>query len=178
MVQHTWAELQLKLELLLLHPGQELYCLAFTIPAWHTPPQKKAPSKPTDSGTTMALQVAGKTAFITGAGSGICLEFAKLLLEQGCNVVVADLALTPAADEAFRPFQSAAGEAKKTPGVAFVHCDVTDWKQLRAAFDAAVENFGGIDVVCPGAGVFEPVRRCRLLVSPYTHSSRTSSTSP
>jgi 3-hydroxybutyrate dehydrogenase len=37
----------------------------------------------------MAMQVNGKTAIITGAGSGINFEFAKLLLEKGCNVVIA-----------------------------------------------------------------------------------------
>ena len=105
----------------------------------------------------MALQVKGKTALVTGAGSGIGLEFTKLLLANGCNVLVADLALRPEADEAYRPYQSVPGEPKAEPGVIFHHCDVTNWKQLRSAFDMAMSAFGRLDIVVPNAGIFEPV---------------------
>lgn len=37
--------------------------------------------------------VQGKTATVPGAGSGICFAFTKILLDQGCNVVLGDLAL-------------------------------------------------------------------------------------
>lgn len=33
---------------------------------------------------------------------------------------------------------------------------MTDWTDLSAAFDKAVSTFGGLDIVCPGAGVYEP----------------------
>jgi NAD(P)-dependent dehydrogenase (short-subunit alcohol dehydrogenase family) len=33
---------------------------------------------------------------------------------------------------------------------------VTDWKQLEQAFDACIREFGSVDIVGPGAGVFEP----------------------
>ena len=102
----------------------------------------------------MAFNVKGKTALVTGAGSGICLEFSKLLLERGCNVLAADLALRPEAEEAFNKYQ------KGSPRVVFQKTDVADWKQLRAAFDKAVEEFGDLDIVNPGAGTFEPVS-CR-----------------
>jgi 3-hydroxybutyrate dehydrogenase len=106
----------------------------------------------------MAIQLSGKTALVTGGGSGICLAFTQALLAKGCNVVVADLALTPEADEAFRPFQSGGDTTTKpSPGLVFVPTDVTDWKQLRRAFDTAIEHFHALDVVCPGAGIFEPV---------------------
>jgi NAD(P)-dependent dehydrogenase (short-subunit alcohol dehydrogenase family) len=36
----------------------------------------------------MALNVSGKTALMTGGGSDISLEFTKLLLSHGCNVVI------------------------------------------------------------------------------------------
>jgi 3-hydroxybutyrate dehydrogenase len=105
----------------------------------------------------MALKVSGKTALVTGGGSGIGLEFTKLLLANGCNVLVADLGLRPEADEAFRPYQSVPGEPKAEPGLLFHNCDVTNWKQLRSAFNMAVSAFGQLDIVCPNAGVFEPV---------------------
>ncbi|KAI6940023.1 hypothetical protein KC348_g5113 [Hortaea werneckii] len=41
------------------------------------------------------FSVEGKTAIVTGAGSGINYVFAKQLLERNCNVLLADLALRP-----------------------------------------------------------------------------------
>jgi 3-hydroxybutyrate dehydrogenase len=98
----------------------------------------------------MAFQVDGKTALVTGGGSGICLEFSKLLLENGCNVVIADLGLRPEAEEVVH--------RKDTKGRAiFKQTDVTNWAQLQGAFDAALKEFGSLEIVCPGAGVYEPV---------------------
>lgn len=34
--------------------------------------------------------------------------------------------------------------------------DVTDWGDLHRMFSAAYTTFGALDIVCPGAGVFEP----------------------
>ena len=43
------------------------------------------------------------------------------------------------------------------PKVHFQKTDVTDWNQLSAAFDVFEREFGGApDIVCPGAGVYEP----------------------
>lgn len=39
----------------------------------------------------------------------------------------------------------------------FQKTDVTDWMQLERMFEVAEREFGEIDVVCPGAGVYEPV---------------------
>lgn len=100
----------------------------------------------------MALDVSGRTALVTGGGSGICLEFSKILLENGCDVVVADLGLTPQAEDIYKDYQ----EGKK-PRMVFHKTDVTNWKQLRSAFERAQKEFGALDIVCPGAGIFEPV---------------------
>jgi 3-hydroxybutyrate dehydrogenase len=108
----------------------------------------------------MALQVKGKTALVTGGGSGICLEFTKLLISQGCNVVVADLSLRPEAEAVVTGKPVADGAT-----AAFIKTDVTDWKQLRAAFEFAIQRFGVLNIVCPGAGVFEPVRPVLYLAS-------------
>jgi NAD(P)-dependent dehydrogenase (short-subunit alcohol dehydrogenase family) len=100
----------------------------------------------------MALQVNGKTALVTGGGSGICLEFTKILIANGCNVVVADLALSPEAQGLVN------GRAGAKAKAHFQKTDVTDWTQLGAAFATAIKEFGRLDIVCPGAGIFEPVR--------------------
>lgn len=38
----------------------------------------------------------------------------------------------------------------------FVKTDVTSWPSLSRLFDATIAEFGDVDVVCPGAGVYEP----------------------
>ena len=54
----------------------------------------------------MAFNVAGKTAIVTGAGSGINLAFASLLLRNKCNVVFADIALRPEAEKLVKDYSS------------------------------------------------------------------------
>jgi 3-hydroxybutyrate dehydrogenase len=102
----------------------------------------------------MALQVLGKTALITGAGSGICLEFARLLLRNSCNVLIADQVLTPEAEILIQ--ENSSKDEGKARAV-FKNTDVTNWSHLREAFEASLIEFGALDIVCPGAGVFEPV---------------------
>ncbi|KAI9812290.1 MAG: hypothetical protein M1827_004739 [Pycnora praestabilis] len=101
----------------------------------------------------MALSVAGKTAIVTGAGSGINLSFAHLLLSKNCNVVLADLALRPEAEELVSQYSSSPESSARA---VFQKTDVTDWSQLTRMFDVADKEFGGVDIVCPGAGVYEP----------------------
>ncbi len=101
----------------------------------------------------MSMNVASKTAIITGAGSGINLAFGQLLLEKGCNVVIADLTLRPEAEALVAKYPLTPGGAKAV----FQKTDVRDWVQLEKMFEVAVEYFGAANIVCPGAGVFEPV---------------------
>lgn len=86
---------------------------------------------------------------------GINLCFASLLLSKGCNVLFADLKLRPEAErivtEHANPTNAAVGQA------AFQETDVTEWKQLERMFSVAGSYFGGVDIVVPGAGVYEPV---------------------
>ncbi|VUC32662.1 unnamed protein product [Clonostachys rosea] len=101
----------------------------------------------------MALDVASKVAIITGAGSGINFSFAKLLLENKCNVILADLTLRPEAAD----LVSSYSDGSATPRAIYMRVDVTDWKQLEEMFRMAEHEFGHADIICPGAGVFEPV---------------------
>lgn len=68
-------------------------------------------------------------------------------------MLFADLALRPEA-------QVIAGKHsdKGTVSLAvFQKTDVTDWQQLDRMFKVAEREFDEIDLVCPGAGVYEPV---------------------
>lgn len=93
--------------------------------------------------------VEGKTAIVTGAGSGINLEFAKILLNHGCNVVIGDIGLRPEAQKVVDSYTS-------SPKAVFQKCDVSSWKDLSSLFKRTEELFGHFDIVCPGAGIFEP----------------------
>lgn len=73
------------------------------------------------------------------------------MTENGCNVLIADLAVRPEAEVLVKKHSS--GPAR----VVFQQTDVRDWIQLERMFEVAEREFGEIDVVCPGAGVYEPV---------------------
>ncbi|PYH98654.1 hypothetical protein BO71DRAFT_416107 [Aspergillus ellipticus CBS 707.79] len=100
----------------------------------------------------MSFSVKGCSAIVTGAGSGINLAFAKLLLEGGCNVLIADLALRPEAQAVVDQY----APTSSIPRAVFQKTDVTDWEQLERMLEVAEREFGELDIVCPGAGIFEP----------------------
>lgn len=84
---------------------------------------------------------------------GINLSFARLLLDSGCNVLIADLALRPEAQVIVDKHTPQTTSSRAV----FQQTDVTDWVQLERMFEVAEREFGEIDIVCPGAGVYEPV---------------------
>jgi citronellol/citronellal dehydrogenase len=92
----------------------------------------------------MSLQ--GKTLFITGASRGIGLAIALRAAKDGANVVVA--AKTAEAHPKLPgTIYTAAKEIEAAGGQALpVVVDVRDEASVRAAVDAAVKQFGGIDI--------------------------------
>ena len=86
---------------------------------------------------------------------GINLSFASALLSKRCNVVFADLALRP---EAQKVVSNHASHSQSPAKAVFQRTDVRDWQDLEGMFHVASKEFGGADIVCPGAGVYEPVR--------------------
>jgi NAD(P)-dependent dehydrogenase (short-subunit alcohol dehydrogenase family) len=89
---------------------------------------------------------AGKTAVVTGGGSGIgrglCLAFAR----EGANVVVADIEQDAA--------ESVAAEARESGVRAIaVRTDVADAASVAQLADRAYAEFGDVNVLCNNAGV-------------------------
>lgn len=92
------------------------------------------------------MELAGKTAFITGGGGGIGAGIGAALVEKGMRVALADIDLDRARKEA-----AALGQAARA-----VRIDVTDeqsWAAAKAEVEAA---FGAVDVLCNNAGVSHP----------------------
>ncbi|KAF2791748.1 NAD(P)-binding protein [Melanomma pulvis-pyrius CBS 109.77] len=102
---------------------------------------------------TNPFSVDKKSAIVTGAGSGINFSFASLLLSRGCNVLIADIALRPEAQKLVDEYKE---KAESKPRAVFLKTDVTDWPQLEKMFETARAEFGGVDIVCPGAGIYDP----------------------
>ena len=66
----------------------------------------------------------------------------------------ADLALRPEAKELVLNHASASRSPAKA---VFQKTDVREWPQLGRMFRTAIKEFGDVDIVCPGAGIFEQV---------------------
>lgn len=88
----------------------------------------------------------GKSALVTGAGSGIGLALSAALAERGARIAALDV--DPAGLEAARGAAAeAGGEA------ASIEVDVSRRDELADAFAQAEDRLDGLDIVCNNAGV-------------------------
>jgi len=93
----------------------------------------------------------GKTLFITGASRGIGKAIALRAAKDGANVVVAAKSNVPN-PKLPGTIHTAAAEIEAAGGHALaVPCDVREEQSVKAAVAAAVERFGGIDVLVNNA---------------------------
>ena len=89
------------------------------------------------------MQIENGVFVITGGGSGLGAASARMLVEAGGRVVLADV-------------NAQAGEALAAElgaAACFVQTDVTDADSAKAAIDAAVQRFGGLNGLVSCAGV-------------------------
>ena len=87
--------------------------------------------------------LSGKVAVITGAASGIGASGVEVFVEAGAQVIAADLQ-----DDKGEALVARFGSDK----VAYQHCDVTNMAELEAVMKAAVDTFGGLDILWNNAG--------------------------
>lgn len=119
----------------------------------------------------MSYSVRGRFAIVTGGGGsgefwsrhwklkrvayysqGINHAITRLLLNAGCSVMFADLALRPESEAIVQEYSH---PATNKPLAVFCKTDMSDWTQISAFWSKALETFGHIDIVVNGAGIYE-----------------------
>ncbi|MCW1250261.1 SDR family oxidoreductase [Acaricomes phytoseiuli] len=85
--------------------------------------------------------LAGKTVIVTGSSRGIGADVAKNLAEQGAAVVVNYRQKAPRAEKVVKDIEAAGGKAVA------VGADLTAEADVQGLVDAAVQNFGGLDLL-------------------------------
>jgi NAD(P)-dependent dehydrogenase (short-subunit alcohol dehydrogenase family) len=107
----------------------------------------------------------GAVAIVTGAGGGIGRAYCAALAAAGAAVVLADIALAPAAE--------AAGTLTDGGHRALaVEVDVTSEESVAAMADAALSAFGRIDVLVNNAAMMAEIGPADLMAMPLEHWQR------
>ncbi|HXY64744.1 MAG TPA: SDR family oxidoreductase [Mycobacterium sp.] len=100
----------------------------------------------------MVNELAGKVAIVTGGASGIGAGIVEKFLAEDARVVIADIERDRGEDFA----------ASLGAGAVFRLTDVSDPEQVGALVAAAVDTFGGLDVMVNNAGVSSRMHRSFL----------------
>jgi citronellol/citronellal dehydrogenase len=101
------------------------------------------------------MSLRGKTLFITGASRGIGLAIGLRAAREGANVVIAAKTAEPH-KKLPGTIYSAAEDVEKAGGQALpVVVDVREPDSVKAAVDAAVARFGGIDICVNNASAIQ-----------------------
>lgn len=96
-------------------------------------------------------ELKGKTAIITGAGSGIGKAIALLYAQEGARIVVSDLN-EQGGNETLREIQSAGGEA------IFVKADTSQPGDSEQLVKATLQKFGALHIAVNNAGIAGPIQ--------------------
>ena len=94
-------------------------------------------------------KLSGKVAVVTGASKGIGAAIAKALAHEGASVVVNYASSKDGADKVVQEINSNGGKAVAVGG------DVTRQADANSIIDAAIKNYGKLDIVVNNSGVYE-----------------------
>jgi len=94
-------------------------------------------------------RLTGKVAVVAGASKGIGAAIAKSLAAEGASVVVNYATSKDGADAVVSAITAAGGKAVA------VHGDVSKAADAQGLIDAAIKNFGHLDILVNNSGVYE-----------------------
>jgi 3-oxoacyl-[acyl-carrier protein] reductase len=100
-------------------------------------------------GTGQMAKLDGKVAVVTGASKGIGAAIAKALAKNGASVVVNYASSREGADAVVEAIAAAGGRALA------VKADVSKTAEAEALVEAAVREFGRLDVLVNNSGIYE-----------------------
>lgn len=93
----------------------------------------------------MDLELEGRVAIVTGGGSGIGREVAKVLAQEGCKVAICGRRIAP--------LEAAAAEIGAATGAEMfaLTCDTTNMQAVSDMADAVMARFGRVDILVNSA---------------------------
>src|SRR6476660_7680184 len=94
----------------------------------------------------MSNLLAGKTAIVTGGGSGIGREIAYRFADESVNVVVSDIDETGGVE-------TVAGVLQRKGRAIFLRADTSNPNDSNATVRAALEEFGSLNIAVNNAGI-------------------------
>jgi 3-oxoacyl-[acyl-carrier protein] reductase len=94
-------------------------------------------------------KLTGKVAVVTGASKGIGAGIATALAAEGASVVVNYASSKAGADKVVAAITAAGGKAMAVGG------DVSKTAEAKGIIDAAIKNYGRLDILVNNSGVYE-----------------------
>ncbi|KAJ9181334.1 hypothetical protein P3X46_009472 [Hevea brasiliensis] len=98
------------------------------------------------SAKSITRRLEGKVALITGGASGIGEYTARLFVQHGAKVLIADVQ-----DDLGKSLCQEFGFREDI--ISYVHCDVTSDSDVQNAVDTAVSRYGKLDIMFNNAGI-------------------------
>lgn len=95
------------------------------------------------------MEIKGKVALVTGGAIRVGKAITMMLAQNGADIIVNYFSSATAADETVAEAQALGVRARA------IHCDVSDWMQVKQMAATIIDEFGGVDIIVNSASLFE-----------------------